>query len=118
MAFNYLNLYHVFLVCNTVGFVATLNVILLLISGLPFSRHRVFLWILMVIMWIATASMALTYLVSILVLTPTPESETFKRVVYGIVIVWIGLMTILVAGHTVRLLEIFTKLPFPKKKAI
>ncbi|GJS75875.1 ankyrin repeat-containing domain, PGG domain protein [Tanacetum coccineum] len=63
MEYNHQNLYHVFLVSNTLGFVSTLSIILLLISGLPFLRHRVFLWILMVIMWIATASMSLTYLV-------------------------------------------------------
>ncbi|GJY04286.1 ankyrin repeat-containing domain, PGG domain protein [Tanacetum coccineum] len=72
MASNHQTLYHIFLICNTVGFVSTLSIILLLISGLPFIKHRVFLWLLMVIMWMATTSMSLTYLVSILVLTPTP----------------------------------------------
>nr|XP_043626150.1 ankyrin repeat-containing protein At2g01680-like [Erigeron canadensis] len=115
MVYNHPNLYHVFLVCNTVGFVATLSIILLLISGLPFLRHRVFLWILMVIMWIATASMSLTYLVAISVVTPKPESQTFKNIVNGIVLVWVGLMTLLVAGHIFRLMEIFQKLPFTRK---
>ncbi|GJV79166.1 ankyrin repeat-containing domain, PGG domain protein [Tanacetum coccineum] len=112
MEYNHQNLYHVFLVSNTLGFVSTLSIILLLISGLPFLRHRVFLWILMVIMWIATASMSLTYLVSISVLTPKPEAQTFKNVVSGIVLVWIGLMTLLVAGHTIQLRKILSKPPF------
>ncbi|GJT77653.1 ankyrin repeat-containing domain, PGG domain protein [Tanacetum coccineum] len=81
MATNHQTLYHIFLICNTVGFVSTLSIILLLISGLPFIKHRVFLWLLMVIMWMATTSMSLTYLVSILVLTPTPAgSKSFELV--------------------------------------
>ncbi|KAJ0724560.1 putative PGG domain-containing protein [Helianthus annuus] len=35
MVRNHPNLYHIFLVSNTVGFVSTLSIILLLISGLP-----------------------------------------------------------------------------------
>ncbi|XP_076887243.1 uncharacterized protein LOC143537335 [Bidens hawaiensis] len=118
MVYNHPRLYHTFLVCNTIGFVSTLSIILLLISGLPFLRHKVFLWVLMVIMWIATASMSLSYLVAISVLTPKPEAQTFKNVVNGIVLVWIGLMTLLVGGHAIRLMEIFQKLPSSRKKAM
>ncbi|GKD82404.1 ankyrin repeat-containing domain, PGG domain protein, partial [Tanacetum coccineum] len=85
MEYNHQNLYHVFLVSNTLGFVSTLSIILLLISGLPFLRHRVFLWILMVIMWIATASMSLTYLVWNRVMTPKHRALTFKNSYSGIV---------------------------------
>ncbi|KAJ9538145.1 hypothetical protein OSB04_030878 [Centaurea solstitialis] len=109
MAYNHQTLHHIFLVSNTLGFVSTLSIILLLISGLPFLRHRVFVWILMVIMWIATASMTITYYVSITVLTPKPEAETFRLVANGILIVWIGLMTLLVGGHTVRIMTIADK---------
>ncbi|KAI3524057.1 hypothetical protein L1887_02677 [Cichorium endivia] len=122
MMFNHSTLYQVFLVCNTVGFVSTLSIILLLISGLPFLKHRVFLWILMVIMWIATTSMSLTYLISIWVLSPKPESEQIRHVAEGIVLVWIGLMTLLVVGHTIRLILIamrgFRRLLFPRKRPI
>ena len=116
MAYNHSTLYHVFLVCNTVGFVSTLSIILLLISGLPFLKHRVFLWILMVIMWIATTSMSITYWVSITVLTPKPEAGTFRTVVFGIVLVWIGLMTMLLVGHTFQLLLFFSKQPADRRK--
>ncbi|CAH1426805.1 unnamed protein product [Lactuca virosa] len=122
MVYNHPTAYQIFLVCNTVGFVSTLSIILLLISGLPFLKHRVFLWILMVIMWIATTSMSLTYLVSIWVLSPKPESETFRNVVIGIVLVLIGLMTLLVVGNTIRLIAIttrgFRRLLFPRKRPI
>nr|XP_043626149.1 ankyrin repeat-containing protein BDA1-like [Erigeron canadensis] len=122
MASNHQDLYHIFLICNTVGFVSTLSIILLLISGLPCLRHRFFLWILMVIMWIATTSMSLAYLVSIRVLTPNPESELFRLIAQGIVVVWIGLLTLLLVGHTLRLIAIafrgFRRLLFPRKKQV
>ncbi|KAK1414134.1 hypothetical protein QVD17_29875 [Tagetes erecta] len=106
MPSNHPTLYHVFIICNTTGFVSTLSIILLLISGLPFLKHRVFLWVLMVTMWIATTSMSITYLVSIWVLTPTPNSESFRHVAVGITGVWIALMTLLVVGHTVRIITV------------
>ncbi|KAM0039174.1 putative ankyrin repeat-containing domain, PGG domain, ankyrin repeat-containing domain superfamily [Helianthus debilis subsp. tardiflorus] len=122
MAYKHVTLYHIFLVCNTVGFVSTFSIILLLISGLPFLKHKVFLWVLMVIMWIATTSMSITYLVSILVTKPTPQSKTFKQVAGGIVLVWIGLMTLLVVGHTIRLIAVATRkfqnLVLPRKRTI
>ncbi|KAI3814804.1 hypothetical protein L1987_14449 [Smallanthus sonchifolius] len=118
MVYNHPNYYQTFLVSNTVGFVSTLSIILLLISGLPFLKHKVFLWVLMIIMWIATTSMSITYWISISVLTPKPEAQTFKNVVNGIVLVWVGLMTLLVAGHAIRLMEIFQKLPSSSKNAI
>ncbi|KAJ4717522.1 Ankyrin repeat family protein [Melia azedarach] len=46
------------------GFLASLSIILLLISGLPLKR-RLFVWIFMVTMWIATTAVAFTYTVSV-----------------------------------------------------
>ncbi|KAK0581987.1 hypothetical protein LWI29_020143 [Acer saccharum] len=46
---------------NTTGFLTSISIILLLISGLPMSR-RFFMWVLMVIMWIAISAMTFTYL--------------------------------------------------------
>jgi len=117
MAFNHEDLYHIFLICNTVGFVSTLSIILLLISGLPCLRHRFFLWILMVIMWIAITSMSLTYLVSILALAPKPLSVPTRSIVESIVLVWIVLLSLLLVGHIIRLIAIalrgFWRLLFP-----
>ncbi|CAI9285394.1 unnamed protein product [Lactuca saligna] len=114
--------YQIFLVCNTVGFVSSLSIILLLISGLPFLKHRFFLWILMVIMWIAATSMSATYSIFIWLLSPKAESNTFRNVVICIVLVWIGLMTLLVVGHIIRLIaiavRILRRLLFPKKRPI
>lgn len=69
IAYNYPNSYPYFIRASTVGFVASLSTILLLISGLAFKR-RIFMWILPAIMWLTIKSMAVTYAISIVVITP------------------------------------------------
>ncbi|KVH87778.1 ankyrin repeat-containing protein BDA1-like [Cynara cardunculus var. scolymus] len=104
MANNHPVLHHIFLISNTVGFLSTLSIILLLISGLRFLKHRGSTWIMMVIMWIATTSLSITYYVSITVTTPIDKAETIRPLSVIIVFVWIGLMTLVVGGHMLRLM--------------
>lgn len=75
---------------NTTGFLASLSIILLLISGLPINS-RLFMWILMVIMWVAITAMAMTYAVSI----DFPEGLDLS---YSIV--WIAVAGVLLLGHS------------------
>ncbi|KAK6119649.1 hypothetical protein DH2020_046615 [Rehmannia glutinosa] len=104
--------YPIFYIVNTTGFIASLSIILLLMSGLPL-RRRTFMWILMVITWIAITAIALTYALSITMLTP-PDEEASKwilNVVGYSVIVWVCLMALLLVGHTIRLmLKVIKKL--------
>ncbi|XP_076885617.1 uncharacterized protein LOC143535171 [Bidens hawaiensis] len=118
MAHDYYTEYYTFLVSNTIGFISTLSIILLLISGLPFLMDRVFMWVLRVIMRIAIASMSVTYLVSIWALTPNLESSVPAYVVGGIVLVWFALVTFLVVGHTIgRMLKFSKKSWFPGRSS-
>ncbi|XP_076888520.1 uncharacterized protein LOC143538961 isoform X2 [Bidens hawaiensis] len=113
--------HRIFLVSNTVCFVSTLSIILLLISGLPFLKRRFFMWVLMVIMWIATTSMSVTYLVIILNLTVVTDSKsiTFKYAVANVIMyVWIGLTVLLVVGHAIRLLILFIRLIIKSVKGV
>lgn len=103
MADMHPNGYRYFLACNTAGFVASLSIILLLISGLPL-KSKFFMWILMVIMWTAITSMALTYLLSIVTFTPKNEEKELNNIIGLTIIVWCGLMALLLIGHTVRLI--------------
>lgn len=64
MADNYPVGYSHFLALNTLGFFASLSVILLLMSSLPL-RSRFFIWILIVIMGIAIPFIVVTYDLSI-----------------------------------------------------
>ncbi|PIN07436.1 hypothetical protein CDL12_19990 [Handroanthus impetiginosus] len=60
MAYKDPKAYKSFIRSNTIAFVSSLSATLLLISGLPF-RRKLFMWILMVIMWLTVTSIAVTY---------------------------------------------------------
>ncbi|XWS70208.1 hypothetical protein CRYUN_Cryun03dG0028800 [Craigia yunnanensis] len=98
---NHMN-YTLYLSFNTTSFIASLSIILLLITGLPFKR-RFFMWILTVIVWIAITSMALTYRISLLVFTPKAEEPNVTRVLEYALRVWTGVMALLLLGHTISL---------------
>lgn len=98
--------YHPFVEYNTTGFLASLSIILLLISGLPLNR-RPFMWVLMVIMWVAITAMAMTYAVSINYLTDPVLSYSSTSTI--IILVWIAVGGVLVLGHGSRLMVKMTK---------
>ncbi|PKH89614.1 hypothetical protein CRG98_049941 [Punica granatum] len=102
MGDSYYGVYLTFLVCNTISFIASLSIILLLISGLP-MRRRLFVGVLMVIMWIVITSMALTYAISVIFLTPRGRDWSYWVIWVGI-LAWMGLMTLLFVLHIIRLI--------------
>ncbi|XP_060190224.1 ankyrin repeat-containing protein ITN1-like isoform X1 [Lycium barbarum] len=108
MAYNHAKAYRCFLRANTIAFVSSLSTILLLISGLPF-RLRLFMWGLMAIMWLTVTSAALTYGISIYILTPKKDSVALGEVIEIGITVWCGLMALLLLGNTIRLLRIWQK---------
>lgn len=118
MASKYPTDYSYYLSYNTTGFIASLSIILLLITGLPFKR-RLFMWLLTAIMGVAITSMALTYSKSIFIFTPKDQESTVKKVIkYGI-IAWSVVMSLLMLLQTFRLIEIlFHKFDnlMPKRK--
>ncbi|KAI9191088.1 hypothetical protein LWI28_003472 [Acer negundo] len=80
LAYNDFSNYSQYLAYNTASFISSLSIILLLITGLPFT-WRFFMWILIVIVWAAITTMALTYRVSIIVFTPREDERTVTRVI-------------------------------------
>ncbi|KAK8682952.1 hypothetical protein V6N13_039030 [Hibiscus sabdariffa] len=103
LADNYPRGYTKFLIWNTTAFLASLSIILLLISGLPL-RRRFFMWVLMVIMWLAVTAMASAYLACIVALTPDHSYSSVINILGTGILVWIGLMLILLLGHTIRII--------------
>ena len=73
MAHNYPEGYRLFMTCNAVSFVASLSIVFLVVSGVPFVKRRILMWLLMIIMWITLTFMALTYMFSILAIAPTND---------------------------------------------
>ncbi|KAK4412661.1 hypothetical protein Salat_2913200 [Sesamum alatum] len=108
MARNHPKYYKSFMRSNTVAFVSSLSTILLLISGLPF-RRKLFLWILMVIMWLTVTSIAVTYAISALVVTPNKNKKSLSHDIEIAVIVWCCVMGILLVGNTARLIDRWLK---------
>ncbi|XP_052180428.1 ankyrin repeat-containing protein At5g02620-like [Diospyros lotus] len=108
MAYNYPDSYPLFLHANTIGFVASVSIILFLVTGLPFKK-KLFMWIMVVIMWLTVTSMAFTYAFSITVITPKKDRGPLSNAISIGVIVWCGVMAVLLVAHTIRLLNRWLK---------
>ncbi|KZV50166.1 homeobox protein Wariai-like [Dorcoceras hygrometricum] len=108
MSYNHPKYFGNFIRVNTVAFVSSLSIILLLISGLPFKR-RLFMWFLMVTMWLTVTSIAVTYGVAILAITPKMYRKSLSHVVETAITVWCCVMGILLIGNTVRLIDKWLK---------
>ncbi|XP_019055295.1 PREDICTED: ankyrin repeat-containing protein ITN1-like [Nelumbo nucifera] len=101
LAYNIPIAYGQYIIFNTLGFLASLSIILLLVSGLPLKRRR-WMWALMVIMWLAVSSLVLTYFISLLHMTP----DSVKGVLYYVtkisVLAWLGLMGVVLLANFIR----------------
>ncbi|KZV51871.1 ankyrin repeat-containing protein-like [Dorcoceras hygrometricum] len=95
-----------FIRANTIAFVSSLSIILLLISGLPFKR-RFFMWCLVVTMWQTVTSIAITYGIAILAITPKLHRHSLSHVVETGITVWCVVMGILLVGNLVRLIAMW-----------
>ncbi|KAH7836944.1 hypothetical protein Vadar_007720 [Vaccinium darrowii] len=117
MAYNYQDSYPYFLRFNTIGFVASLSTILLLNSGLKF-KNKASLWSLIVSMWLAITSMAITYAFANVVVTPKKDRQSLSYIIVIGVTVWTSVMTLLLIYHTCHLVAIFVKEERSRKSAI
>ncbi|KAF8033919.1 hypothetical protein BT93_C0257 [Corymbia citriodora subsp. variegata] len=88
--------YELFVFYNTMSFISSLGIIMVLISGLPLKRRRIITWIVMLIMWVAITFTAATYAICM------PETSS---VVDGAAMAWIGLIALLFLWHVVRLIQ-------------
>ena len=71
--------YGQFMILNTISFLASLSIILLLISGLP-PRRRRWLWTLMVITWIAITTQTGTYFIALKQMVPDFAEDVYEQV--------------------------------------
>ncbi|KAH7864887.1 hypothetical protein Vadar_012974 [Vaccinium darrowii] len=117
MAHNYPKLYKYFLRSNTIGFVASLSTILLIISELPLKK-KPFMWILVVVMCLTITSMAFTYVFSIIVITPKSERKTLNRTIVVAIIAWSGVIAVLLLGHAVHLIWKLVDAEKKKRRAV
>ncbi|CAL8136435.1 unnamed protein product [Prunus armeniaca] len=90
---------------NTISFLASLSVNLLLVGGFPL-RNRLIMWLLSMAMCLTLTSMALTFLLASLLVVPNtdilvPEGVRSRK---SAVFVWIALLLTIASIHTIRLI--------------
>ncbi|KAG8375712.1 hypothetical protein BUALT_Bualt10G0129000 [Buddleja alternifolia] len=105
MAYTHPEAYENFMRSNTIGFVSSVTTILFLMSGLPF-RRRLFMWILIIIMWLTVTSLTVSYAISIVVVTPKSIEKSMPGTVLKIGLgVWSAVMGIVLVGSKVKRLK-------------
>ncbi|PIN20017.1 hypothetical protein CDL12_07297 [Handroanthus impetiginosus] len=111
MSRNHPKAYDSFVRFNVIAFLSSLTSILLLISGLPLIRRRLFMWILVPIMWLTVTSIAVTYAISIVMVTPEKQrrySSSHVIEIHGLAI-WSGGMGVLLVGSTIQFIDWWLK---------
>ncbi|KAA8523287.1 hypothetical protein F0562_009710 [Nyssa sinensis] len=113
--------YGVFMIFNTIAFLASLSIILLLVSGLPLKRRR-WTWIQMVIMWIAITAQVVTYFLALRHMSPKDDNRVqgmLREVTEISVLTWLVLVATVFIGNAVRMnLWILRKYGYIKEKEI
>ncbi|BFG25289.1 hypothetical protein CerSpe_115630 [Prunus speciosa] len=93
-----------FVTYNTVSFIASLSVTLLLVGGFPL-RNRVIMWLLSMAMCLTLTFMALTYIHALIIVFPDTEIyKSFEKISHISIVVWVTLLGIIAAIHTIRLI--------------
>ncbi|XP_021815293.1 transient receptor potential cation channel subfamily A member 1-like [Prunus avium] len=94
-----------FVTFNTVSFLASLCVNLLLVGGFPL-RNRVIMWLLSMAMCLTLTSMALTFLLANLLVVPNTDILVSQGVISrkSAVWAWIALLLTIASIHTIRLI--------------
>ncbi|KAI5320142.1 hypothetical protein L3X38_039850 [Prunus dulcis] len=104
MAYNQPKGYGLFMIFNTIAFLTSLSIILLLVSGLPIKRRR-WVWIQMVIMWVAISTLVITYFISLRHMSPDDSNvkKMLREVTEKSVLTWLCLMVVVFVGNCVRM---------------
>lgn len=101
MAYQEPRVYSLFMIFNTIAFLASLSIILLIVSGLPLKQRR-WMWVQMVIMWVAITSQVVTYLVTLRHMSPADVEGTLREVTEISVLSWLTLIAVVFIGNVVR----------------
>lgn len=110
--------YGMFMIFNTVAFLSSLSIILLLVSGLPLRRRR-YMWFQMITMWIAISAQVGTYFITLRDMSPksTNVQSMLKEVTEISVLTWLSLMGVVFLGNAARMnLWILRKYGYIKEK--
>ncbi len=112
--------YGQFLIFNTIAFLASLSIILLLVSGLPIKRRR-WMWIQMVILWIAITAQVVTYFIALRHMSPNNSKvqRMLRDVTEISVLTWLALISVVFIGNVIRMnLWVLRKYGYIKEKEV
>ncbi|WJX86479.1 hypothetical protein P8452_68785 [Trifolium repens] len=101
LAVVYSDRYFVFLVSNTICFITSLSICLLLVSGIPLN-HRFPIWLLVIGMCATLTSLAISYITALVLTTPDPIFEQASNFLVKLVFAWMILLVIIGLCHTLR----------------
>ncbi|KAL1531343.1 ankyrin repeat-containing protein ITN1-like [Salvia divinorum] len=102
MAYQEPTVYGAFMILNTIAFLASLSIILLLVSGLPLNQRK-WMWLQMVIMWVAISTQVATYFVTLRHMSPGDMAGTLREVTEISVLTWLTLIAVVFVGNVLRL---------------
>ncbi|KAL3532665.1 hypothetical protein ACH5RR_006186 [Cinchona calisaya] len=104
MAYKEHKAYGVFMILNTIAFLSSLSIILILVSGLPLRRRR-WMWFQMITVWIAITAQVGTYFITLRHMSPRSAAvqSTLKEVTEISVLTWTSLMGVVFIGNIVRM---------------
>ncbi|XP_031128686.1 ankyrin repeat-containing protein ITN1-like [Ipomoea triloba] len=110
--------YQVFVVANTLSFLASLSVIMLLISGLPLHR-KFFMYVMMITMWVAITAAGFSYVTCLQMITASSPSTW--QITYMLTLTWGSVFAVLAvligAGYVIKVTVAIIKwLPTLKNK--
>ncbi|XP_062098123.1 ankyrin repeat-containing protein At2g01680-like [Humulus lupulus] len=101
-------LYHCYLISNTVGFVGSLSIILLFVTGLPFC-HRFLMWVSTIILWVTITAMTATYTIAIWVAAPHNDMNIVRHMLLYLILSWAGVMVVVALLHMINIVNKFFK---------
>ncbi|XAR57613.1 hypothetical protein NMG60_11025811 [Bertholletia excelsa] len=110
MAYNYPVPYLWLVKFSTIGFVSSLTTIVLLHSGLHI-RKKAFMWILVVVMWLAISSTGACFMVAVVYISPIKyfNRKEWANTILLAVLAFCSVMAILIIIHTVHLIGVMIR---------
>ena len=105
LAISYTDNYYYFQIFNTISFIASLSITLLLVSGIPLD-NKFQMWLSSMGMIITLSSLALTYLYGMLLVTPSAPGpwRNSTKIVRRVIRIWIILVGLMTLFLTIRFL--------------
>lgn len=96
-----------YIICNTICFISSLGVTLLLVSGVP-MKNKALIWLLSIGMCVTLTALAFAYLTALVMVTPShmlyDDNSVILITIGTSVLAWGGLLVLIIVLITLRLI--------------